>query len=119
MGSTPFLTRVVLENYKSIAACDVRLGPLTYLVGPNGAGKSNFVDSLQFISEGLNNSLDYALQNRFGGDEICFRDGRMKRAHIQFRLEFVLGHRAGHYSLRLKNVISVLRHRGSTMYSSE
>jgi len=42
MERATFLTRVVLENYKSIAHCDVRLGPLNYLVGPNGAGKSNF-----------------------------------------------------------------------------
>jgi ABC-type Mn2+/Zn2+ transport system ATPase subunit len=37
-----FLKRVVLRNYKSIAVCSVKLGPLTFLVGPNGAGKSNF-----------------------------------------------------------------------------
>ena len=39
MSETTFLTRVTLENYKSIRACDVRLGPLMFLVGPNGAGK--------------------------------------------------------------------------------
>jgi hypothetical protein len=27
--ATAFLTRVVLRNYKSIATCDVALGPLT------------------------------------------------------------------------------------------
>ena len=37
-----FITRVRLKNYKSIAACDVELEPLTFLVGVNGAGKSNF-----------------------------------------------------------------------------
>ena len=26
-----------VKNYKSIAQCDVRLGPLTILVGPNGS----------------------------------------------------------------------------------
>ncbi|MBI3797973.1 MAG: hypothetical protein HY268_13535 [Deltaproteobacteria bacterium] len=41
-----FLTRVVLRNYKSIAACDVRLHLLVFLVGPNGAGESNFLDAL-------------------------------------------------------------------------
>ncbi len=35
------ITRVRLRNYKSIAACDVQLEPLTLLVGPNGAGKSD------------------------------------------------------------------------------
>ena len=47
MASQPFLKRVVLKNYKSIAACDVRLRQLTFLVGPNGAGKSKFLDALR------------------------------------------------------------------------
>jgi AAA15 family ATPase/GTPase len=41
--SAPFISRVRLKNFKSIAECDVRLGPLTMLVGPNGSGKSNFL----------------------------------------------------------------------------
>ncbi|WP_395140362.1 AAA family ATPase [Armatimonas sp.] len=44
-----FLHRVRLENYKSIAHCDVELKDLTFLVGPNGAGKSNFLSSLYFL----------------------------------------------------------------------
>ena len=42
MPKPPFLHRVKLRNYKSIARCDVELGPLGILVGPNGSGKSNF-----------------------------------------------------------------------------
>ena len=36
------MTRIVLRNYKSIAACDVSPAQLCFLVGPNGSGKSNF-----------------------------------------------------------------------------
>jgi hypothetical protein len=55
--SVPFITRVRLKNYKSIAECDVRLGPLTVLrdvvtgtpgdpgISPRGAGKPVIVDS--------------------------------------------------------------------------
>lgn len=42
MTQPAFLTRIILRNYKSIGHCDVKLGPLTYLVGVNGSGKSNF-----------------------------------------------------------------------------
>lgn len=35
-GAVPFIGRLRLKNYKSIAQCDVSLGPLTILVGPNG-----------------------------------------------------------------------------------
>ncbi|MCU0913441.1 MAG: AAA family ATPase [Planctomycetes bacterium] len=66
MTSPVFLSRVLLKNYKSIANCSVKLGPLNFLVGPNGAGKSNFLDALRFMAESLNTSLDHALRERGG-----------------------------------------------------
>jgi ABC-type branched-subunit amino acid transport system ATPase component len=65
-GGVCLIRRVVIRNYKSIAACDVELGPLTFLVGPNGSGKSNFLDALRFVSDALRNSLDFALRDRGG-----------------------------------------------------
>jgi hypothetical protein len=53
MSTRPRITRVVLENFKNIAFCDVRLGPLTFLVGPNGSGKSNFLKALQYVSASM------------------------------------------------------------------
>lgn len=67
---TPFLHRVVVKNYKSIANCDVPLTQLTVLVGPNGSGKSNFLDALRFVSDALRNSLEYALRERGGINEV-------------------------------------------------
>jgi AAA15 family ATPase/GTPase len=58
------ITRVVLKNYKSIAACDVPLGPLTILVGPNGAGKSNFLDAMRFCRDALRTPLDEVFAKR-------------------------------------------------------
>jgi len=65
MDST-LLTKVILKNYKSIAGCDVALGPLTFLVGPNAAGKSNFLDALRFVADSLRASLEHALRERGG-----------------------------------------------------
>ena len=70
MSSSVFITRVVLRNYKSIGYCDVRLGPLTYLVGANGSGKSNFLDALHLVRDALNGSLDNALNERGGLSEV-------------------------------------------------
>jgi predicted ATPase len=67
------ISRVILRNYKSIRKCDVALGPITFLVGPNGAGKSNFVEALRFLSYGLSNSLEGALENRTGFRSIVHR----------------------------------------------
>ncbi len=58
--SAPMLKRVRIRNYKSIAHCDVELGPFTLIVGRNGAGKSNFLDALRLVSEGLNGSPTWA-----------------------------------------------------------
>ncbi|MFB3778713.1 MAG: AAA family ATPase [Bryobacteraceae bacterium] len=70
MRDSTFITRVELKNYKSIAACSVRLRPLVFLVGPNGSGKSNFLDSFRFVSDALRTSLDHALRNRGGIGEV-------------------------------------------------
>jgi predicted ATPase len=69
----PFISRVWLTNYKSIASCDVRLSPLTVLVGPNGAGKSNFLDALRFVSDAVANSPEQAISARGGLGEILRR----------------------------------------------
>ena len=72
---TPFLKRVVLKNYKSIAVSGVDLRALTFLVGPNGSGKSNFLDALRFTSDSLRSSLDNALRERGGIGEVRRRSG--------------------------------------------
>jgi predicted ATPase len=55
------MTRIVLRNYKSIAACDVSPAQLCFLVGPNGSGKSNFLDAIRFVADALRFSPDHAL----------------------------------------------------------
>ncbi|HYD79628.1 MAG TPA: AAA family ATPase [Paucimonas sp.] len=96
-----FLKRVVLRNYKSIAACDVRLGALTYLVGANGAGKSNFLDALHLTRDALIGSLDNALNERGGVAEVR-RKSSGHPTHFGIRLEFCLhtGHE-GHYAFNI------------------
>jgi predicted ATPase len=89
MASPVFLTRVVLRNYKSIASCDVRLGPLTYLVGANGSGKSNFIDALHLVRDALTGSLDNALNERGGLPEVRRRSSGHP-THFGIRLEFRL-----------------------------
>ena len=99
-GST-FITRVVLKNYKSIAACDVRLQPLTFLVGANGAGKSNFLDALRFVADALNTSLEHALRDRGGVNDVRRRSGGHPN-HFSIRLDFVLpGSAVGYYAFRI------------------
>jgi predicted ATPase len=62
----PFLRRVSVTNYKSIARCVADLSPLTFLVGRNGSGKSNFLDALRLVVDALQTSLDHAIKSRGG-----------------------------------------------------
>jgi predicted ATPase len=72
-SAVPFISRVRLKNYKSIAECDVRLGQLTILIGPNGSGKSNFLDALAFLSRALETTPAEALKERGGFPQIVRR----------------------------------------------
>ena len=101
MQDSTFITRVFLNNYKSIAACDVQLQPLTFLVGRNGAGKSNFLDSLRFVADALNYSLDHAIRER-GGIRGIRRHALGHPDHFSIRLEFTLPEGStGHYAFRI------------------
>jgi predicted ATPase len=83
--SPVFLNRVILQNYKSIAKCDVRLSALTYLVGGNGSGKSNFLDALHLVRDALDNAL-----NERGGLAEVRRISGGHPTHFGIRLEFTL-----------------------------
>ena len=101
MTSPVFLSRVLLKNYKSIANCSVKLGPLNFFVGPNGAGKSNFLDALRFVTEALNTSLDHALRERGGIAEVRRRSSGHP-THFGIRLEFSLSTGdSGYYAFRI------------------
>jgi len=96
-----FLTRVSIKNYRSIRACSVGLRPLNFLVGPNGAGKSNFLDGLRFVADGLNTTLDHAIRDRGGIDEVRRRSGGHP-THFGIRLEFQLSPELfGHYAFTI------------------
>ena len=69
------IRQVTLRNYKSIGQCKVDLSGLNVLVGPNGSGKSNFIDALRLVSEGLSETLDYAIRQRGGIGEVKRRSG--------------------------------------------
>ena len=102
MKDSTFITRVVLKNYKSIAACNVRLGPLAFLVGRNGAGKSNFLDALRFVADALNSELGHAIRDR-GGINDVLRRSRGNPTHFSIRLEFVLPKGVtGHYAFQIR-----------------
>jgi len=98
----PFITRVIVKNYKSIADCDVRLGRLTFLVGRNGAGKSNFLDIFRFVADALNSSLHHAIRERGGIDNVRRKsNGHPYQISISFKFQLKEGV-SGDYFIQLE-----------------
>ncbi len=106
MKNSTFIKRVILKNYKSIAACDVQLQPLTFLVGRNGSGKSNFLDALRFVADSLNYSLEHAIRDR-GGINNVRRRSRGHPNHFSISLEFTLPNgTTGYYAFCIRALTS-------------
>lgn len=55
------ITRIEIENYRSIKHAVVELGALNVLVGKNGAGKSNFLDAIKLIADIFQNNFNTAI----------------------------------------------------------
>lgn len=68
MESRPkvMLTRLEVQNYRSLADIELEFSPLTVLVGRNGSGKSNIIDVLRFVADALTLGLDNAIGKRDG-----------------------------------------------------
>lgn len=92
-----FVRRVTVKNYRSIAQCNVALGPLTFLLGRNGSGKSNFLDTLRFVADALRTSLDHAIRERGGIGEVRRRSaGHPKNFGISLGLRLPSGTEANY-----------------------
>lgn len=110
-----FLTKIILRNYKSIGYCDVNLGSLTYLVGGNGSGKSNFLDALQLVRDSLNSSLENAINERGGLNEVRRRSSGHP-THFGIRLEFILSSgKSGYFAFD----VGALKDRGYEVKTEE
>jgi len=87
-AAPPFLRRVRIRDYKSIAFCDVRLAPLTILVGRNGTGKSNFLDALAFLRDLMEMRAAEAVNERKGWRSIHCRNGSTRHIAMGFEATF-------------------------------
>ena len=94
------IKRLLLRDYRSIAACDVALGPLTFLVGPNGAGKGAFLDALRFVADSLRYSMDEALRDR-GGIHQVRRRSNGRATDLGIRIEFESARCRGHLAFEV------------------
>lgn len=63
------LSRIRVENYKSIKCCDIALNDLNALIGANGTGKTNLIEAINYFYLNLTqNHLDdniFDINNKF------------------------------------------------------
>ena len=78
------LSRVVIQNFKSIGAqgVDLELKPLTFLVGPNGGGKSSIIEAIGVAAQDSpkGQSADF----HDWTDIVHRRDGSSTRVRVDF-----------------------------------
>ena len=88
----PFISKVVINNYRSIAHCDVQLGALQFLVGRNGSGKSNFLDALAFVRDALEfNDLGKAVYKTYARVwDISHSQQKGEKLNFSMEIEFNL-----------------------------
>lgn len=89
----PFLRRVQIRGYKSMAFCNVRLQPLTILVGRNAAGKSNFLDALAFVRDVMKVGVAPAVnfKSRGGWSSMVCRSSAVPKIEIEIEAAFTCG----------------------------
>src|SRR5438445_2779228 len=90
-AQSPFLRRVRIRGYKSIAFCDVTLQPLTILVGRNAAGKSNFLDALAFLRDTMSFGVAEAVKRRGGWASVVSRTTNPPAIEIEIEAGYVCG----------------------------
>src|SRR5262249_12938861 len=87
----PFLRRVRIRGFRSIAFCDVALQPLTILVGRNAAGKRNFLDALAFLRDTISFGVSEGVKRRGGWASVATRTASWPYLEIEIEAGFVCG----------------------------
>lgn len=80
------IREISVSNFKSLRNVNISLGPLSIFCGPNASGKTNFVEALDFLSQVFRNGLQYAVSEKGGFYNICFRRIRRTKGAIYFRI---------------------------------
>jgi predicted ATPase len=75
-----------IENFRSLKQVELELPEIAYMCGPNGSGKTNFTEALDFLHFAFSRGLSYAVAEKGGFYNMCFRRERRSRSGIRFVL---------------------------------
>ncbi|KPA16276.1 chromosome segregation protein SMC [Candidatus Magnetomorum sp. HK-1] len=94
------ITRLQINNFRSLKHINLPLNSLNVLCGLNGSGKSNIVDSIRFLKDALRYGLKESITKRGGIRDILCKTGHENE--IQFRFEFSKSEMTGFYSFSIE-----------------
>jgi predicted ATPase len=78
------LSRIEIENFRSMEQVEIPLRPLNVLIGPNGSGKSNLLDVFALMAEAAAGKLSDGIANRGGFDSVLFRGASESKIFFGF-----------------------------------
>ena len=83
------ITRLQIENFRSLKQASIQPGSLSFFCGPNGSGKTNLAEALDFLSATFQRGLSYAVAEKGGFFNMCYRKERRSRGAISFLISGV------------------------------
>jgi energy-coupling factor transporter ATP-binding protein EcfA2 len=81
------LSQLVINGFKSIRECDLKLNAMNVLIGPNGVGKSNFIGFFKLIQQMLDQNLQTYVSKQ-GGPDAILHFGRKTTEQLSAALYF-------------------------------
>jgi predicted ATPase len=70
------ITRIHLKNWKNFGEVNASCGKRVFLIGPNASGKSNFLDSVRFLRDIVQDGLSKAVEMRGGMKSVRYLGAR-------------------------------------------
>lgn len=83
------ITKIHVENFKSLTDFDLDMAKFTCLIGLNGSGKSTVLQVIDFLSQQVRGRVAEWLEGR-GWEASDLRSKLAMKKNIEFRVEFVL-----------------------------
>ena len=68
------LSKLILQNYKSVPFASINFSGMTFIVGRNGTGKSNIADAFAFLAEAMEQPLQSVINRRGGPTNLAHKE---------------------------------------------
>ncbi|TAE15037.1 MAG: ATPase [Bacteroidetes bacterium] len=81
------ITRIEIENFKSIQKADLELRPINVLIGANGAGKSNFINFFKLLNKIYEQQLQNYVAEQDGAENVLY-NGLRNSQYLLSRIYF-------------------------------